>query len=229
MNRRPRAPSSTVSGASGSPSPGLPGLGGRNPSADRSGEDVRSEGRRGRSARHSRCGPGRRGRRTPWCRPEHEMSDVGRGAHAARDVEDVFHGPQPAVVVVVRWWTTVPGLMNGLIRTLPGPAATRRCVGAVEERVRSDAAGGRAPCSVASWDGSPSPLSVTLVTVPGQGHRVASSSIAWNEAATVGPPLFDRVQLTGVRHGANEEPIREVARVGRGPVGDRSAVDGDGA
>ena len=44
--------------------------------------------------------------------------------------------------------------------------------------------------SLAMRAGSPSALSVTLVTVPVMVTGLPASSTAWKEAATVGPPLL---------------------------------------
>ena len=70
----------------------------------------------------------------------------------------------------------------------PRVATAGRRVGGVEQRVSRDGAVG--VDSLAMSAGSPSALSVTLVTVPGMVTGLPASSMAWNEAATVGPPLL---------------------------------------
>src|ERR1700722_13452702 len=78
--------------------------------------------------------------------------------------------------------------MNGLMRTLP--VSPPPVVGSVASNSGSAVTGALGVDRVVSWDGSPSALSVTLVTVPGTDTGLPASSMAWNEAATVGPPLL---------------------------------------
>ena len=78
--------------------------------------------------------------------------------------------------------------MNGLMRTLP--VSPPPLVGSVASNSGSAVTGAVGVDRLESWAGSPSALSVTLVTAPAMVTGLPASSMAWKEAATVGPPLL---------------------------------------